>query len=227
MKSFAVVTGGGTGIGRAVALRLSRQENLSVLIIGRTLQSLQETQQLAEKPIAIVQADVSTAEGRDAILNAIPEHAHIAYLIHNAAIMDGSELKNISLESWRHQMAVNVEAPLFLTQKLLPFLKEGRILHISSGFAHMPTHGVGAYCISKAALYMMYKCLALELTNDHIAVGSLRPGPVDTPFQHKMRNFPPDIFPNVTKFIEMKKENTLNSPEKVAKFAEWVLLNTD
>lgn len=226
MKSYVVITGGGSGIGRAVAQRLA-QKNISVLIAGRSLQSLKETQSFAKDVINIVQADIATKEGREAILNAIPVNTKSAYLIQNAAIVEGCELKDVTLESWKYQMAVNLEGPLFLTQKLLPFLQGGRILHISSGFAHMAAAGLGPYCISKAAFYMMYKCLEVELNKMNIQVGSLRPGVVDTPFQEKMRSFPEEIFPAVEKFKTMKEEGNLQSSEKIARFIEWVLFNTD
>lgn len=227
MKAYVIVTGGGSGVGRALTLRLAKQKNLNVLITGRTLRSLKETQDLAGGNIDIVQADIGTEEGRAAIFKALPANANIAFLIHNAAIIEGCELKNVDLNSWRYQMAVNLEGPLFLTQKLLPLLKGARVLNISSGFAHMPSPGISPYCVSKAALHMLYKSLSLELAKDGIVVGSLRPGVVDTPFQEKMRSIPVEVFPAAPKFNAMKKDNALQSPEKIAKFIEWVLFKTE
>lgn len=227
MKSYVVITGGGSGVGRALAAKLTKHNNLSVLIAGRSHQSLEKTKLLGEDLIEIVQADIATEEGRNAISEAIPKNARIAYLVHNAAVVEGCELKDVSLESWRYQMAVNLEAPLFLTQKLLPRLENGRVLHMSSGFAQIPCQGIAPYCISKAALHMMYKCLSLEFNKMNIYVGSLRPGVVDTPMQEKLRSLSENIFPALPKFIAMKKENNIQQPEKIAKFIEWVLLHTD
>lgn len=227
MRPYVIITGGGTGIGRALALRWAKQKELSILIIGRTLATLQETQQKAENDIDIVRADIATEEGRQAILNALPHGANIRCLIHNATIVEEGELTDVSLRSWRYQIAVNLEGPLFLTQKLLPLLDGGRILHISSGYAHIPGQGIGPYCVAKAGLHMMYQCLAAELNQKNIYVGSLRPGVVDTPFQEKFRSFSEQIFPSAAKFKAMKAENSLQAPDKIAKFIGWVIFNTD
>ncbi|MCW5588641.1 MAG: SDR family NAD(P)-dependent oxidoreductase [Legionellales bacterium] len=227
MKSFAVVTGGGSGVGRALAINLAKDNNLQVLIVGRTLETLNKTKKLADNKIQIVQADIATELGRAAILEVIPKDARIKYLIHNAAVIEASELKDIQLKDWRYQVEVNLEAPLFLTQTFLPYLTNGPILNISSGFARIPAHGIAPYCITKAGLYMLYQCLSLELEQFNIKIGSLGPGVVDTPFQDKIRTFSAKTFPALPKFQALKENNKMNSPEKVAKFITWVLSATD
>jgi|SRR5579872_3168206 len=228
MESYAIVTGGGAGVGRSLAQLLSQHDNISVLIAGRKIETLKEAQAFNSSKIQIIQADVGTHEGRLAICKALPQQAKVTCLVHNAAIIEGCELRNVTLEDWRYQMAVNVEGPLFLSQLLLSRLVDnGRILHISSGFAHMASHGLGAYCVSKAALFMAYKCLAIELGKLNVHVGSLRPGLVDTSLQEKLRSLPSDVFPDVHKFQSFPKENKLQPPSKIAKFIEWVIFNTD
>ena len=81
---------------------------------------------MSPNQIEIVQADISNVEDRLKIFNVLPKDAKISCLIHNAVVIEATELKDITLESWRNQIAVNVEGPLFLTQLLLPFFKKWR-----------------------------------------------------------------------------------------------------
>ena len=224
--SYAVITGGGTGIGHSLATWLAENGH-KVFIIGRHIKPLKCTRKLFSNQIEIIQADISNPTGRLKIFNMMRKNAKISCLVHNAAIIESSELKNITLKSWQSQISTNVEGPLFLTQLLLPFLKNGgRVLHISSKLAHEPCHGIGAHCISKAALYMLYNCLKLELKKFDISVGSLRPGAVDTLTQKKVRSFPQATFPSLPIFKALKKDKKLQDPLNVARFIEWVLFNT-
>lgn len=184
---ISIITGGGSGIGRALAKRLSSRSK-PVLIVGRNLDSLLQTQEECIHPhlVQTVSADVSTEEGRQRIFNAVEnnndgdnnKNSHnsrenwVQALVHNAASIEPiGKLMDISLEEWRQHMATNVEGPLFLTKKLLPKLQPptsssmrcSRILHVSSGAAHHPYPGWGPYCTSKAALHMIYQLLSSEL----------------------------------------------------------------
>ena len=136
-------------------------------------------------------------------------------------------LSDIDLGAWRESVATNVEAPLFLTQGMLPKMQYGgRIMHISSGAAHRAMVGWGAYCASKSALYMIYEALSEELWNKHVFVGSVRPGVVDTPMQELIRQQPPELFPSVSRFIKLKENEQLYKPEDAADFILWALLET-
>ncbi|WP_290650772.1 SDR family NAD(P)-dependent oxidoreductase, partial [Aquisalimonas sp.] len=120
------------------------------------------------------------------------------------------------------------EAPLFLTQALLDRLQGGgRVLHISSGAAHHGYAGWGSYCASKAALHMIYQVLREELQDRGIAVGSVRPGVVDTPMQALVREQPPERFPMVQRFLDLHATGQLEDPQDVARFTAWLLLDVD
>lgn len=222
MNELAVVTGGGTGIGRALVQRLAT-EGLAVIAIGRRSAPLEVLAQLQPDRIEPRTADVATPEGRERVAEAVAGR-RIRYLLHNAGVLDPvAPLATVGLEEWRYAQAVNVEGPLFLTQRLLPHLTGGRVLHVSSGAAHHPIAGWGAYCTSKAALYMVYQVLDLELHARDIAVASVRPGVVDTPMQALIREQDSERFPDVERFRELKRTGGLTSPESVADFI-WQLL---
>lgn len=225
---YAVITGGGTGLGRALTLMLSLEPEMMVLITGRTDSTLEETQNINPQKIMRVVADIGTEGGREAVFNALPTDADIAYLVHCAASLAPKRLVDITLSEFREQMATNLEAPIFLTQKLLPYLHTGsRVLNISSGYAHKPGNGVSAFSIGKAALFMAYQCLAQELKGMGIHVGSLRPGLIDTNAQKILRETPPAVFPEQPTFVAFQQEGKLQPPLKPAAFAKWVLINTD
>lgn len=226
-KKIVLITGGGSGIGQALAWHLADRGN-TVLVTGRRLCALEKTKNKHEQNIQILRADVSKEKDREKIAARIAEQDYaIRFLVHNAALLEPVKpLLNISLQEWREHMAVNVEGPLFLTQSLLPYLQDGRILHISSGAAHNPYQGWGAYCTSKAALYMIYQVLRLELAEKNILVGSVRPGVVDTPMQDRVRQADKNIFPDLEKFEALKAENKLYPAQTVARFLAHLLLET-
>lgn len=226
MDSMVVITGAGTGIGQALAIKLANN-GYEVLGIGRRLELLQKTQEHNPTKIHVLQADISQVSDREKIVEQVAKINKKICIVHNAAMAEPiTLLKNLSLEDWRQHQAVNIEAPLFLTQILLPYLKNGRVLHISSGLAHYAMAGVGAYCISKAALHMLYLCYSEELKEFNIAVGSARPGVVDTPMQGVLRNQDKTELPQVENFIHFKESNALILPEDVADFLSWLLFKT-
>ena len=219
MGRIAIVTGGGTGIGRAIALEIARKKEMPVYIIGRRRKPLHETAEQFPQYIHPVQADVSTEEGRQTIADSLPQQDKVQILVHNAAVLGPVKpLVKITLQEWRQHQSINVEGPLFLTQKLIPRLKGGRILHISSGAAHHAYYGWGAYCTSKAALYMLYQVLKEELQKYDILVGSIRPGVVDTPMQDQVRQASADDFPAIERFFELKNSGRLLDPQVTARF---------
>lgn len=226
MRPLAIITGAGSGIGKALAVRLA-EKDVDVIAVGRKLSKLELTQKQNPERIKILQADVGNDDGREKIVNAISSGRSLKYLVHNAAVLDPVvPLSRMNIDDWRVHQAINVEGPLFLTQKLLPALKGGRIIHISSGAAHHPYAGWGAYSTSKAALYMLYLILREELKDTNIRVGSVRPGVVDTPMQDKIRGVSKSDFPALQKFISLKEQNKLSAPLMVAKFISWILLET-
>ena len=111
----------------------------------------------------------------------------------------------VSLDDWRSHMATNVEGPLFLTRELLPKLVEGsRVIQISSGAAHNGKKGIGLYCTSKAALFMLGQILKDELAKQGVWFGTVIPGQVDTPMQAEIRAIDPEIMPMVEQWREYK-----------------------
>ncbi|WP_133131062.1 SDR family NAD(P)-dependent oxidoreductase [Legionella yabuuchiae] len=219
-----IITGGGSGIGRALALNLAKREQ-SVLIIGRREKPLAETAAMHSN-LSFLCADVASREGRQRINQHLKSQQVLKGLIHNAGTIEPiAPITDIKELEWRINMATNVEAPLFLTQLLREPLKNGRILNIGSGAAYFAVKGWAAYCVSKAALAMLTKCWQLEV-ND-IVFASVMPGIIDTDMQALIRNANSMDHEKLEFFKTLKQDNKLLSPETVALFLCWLLMDID
>lgn len=222
MSQSIIITGAGSGIGRALTIRYAETDT-RVIAVGRREAPLNA---LAEAYPAVqpCPADVSTPEGQSAIERAAASGG-IHALIHNAGVIEPvGALLDQSSEAIRGHLAINLEAPIAISRRLRPMMAaDGRILHISSGAAHRALPGWGAYCISKAALHMAYAVLKAELAGTSLHVGSLRPGVVDTPMQTLIRAQSPEDFPAVARFRALKADDALTSPEDAARFIAAVV----
>ncbi|KNC86532.1 hypothetical protein SARC_01305 [Sphaeroforma arctica JP610] len=162
LNAYMLVTGGSRGIGAALCHHFSAL-GMTVIATGRSKRSLLDMRSKARKPenIVVCAENCATDEGRHQIAEFMHEQCagKLQYLIHNAGVLgtvDSAE--KIKLNEFRESMAVNAEAPFFLTQALLKEMVPGaRVLHVSTGAAHGGFHGWSLYCITKAAMLMVYK----------------------------------------------------------------------
>jgi len=219
-----LITGGGSGIGRSLALALA-QRGKEVLIVGRREQQLQETSSLSDR-INYLCADVSTLEGLDKIVAKVASVKCITALVNNAGVIEPIAcLKDMRLEDWHHTLRTNLDAALVLPQKLYSQLNQGRVLNIGSGAAYFPVQGWAAYCSSKAALAMMTRCWQLETKT--IAFASVMPGIVDTQMQTQIR-VGTEMDPSQVDFYkQLKQQDRLLTTETVAAFLTWLLLDVE
>lgn len=212
----ALITGGGSGIGQALTWQLA-QKGLKTIIVGRTVDRLNTTQQKYPNQIKTVVADIGQEQGRQAVIDAAQQATDLQYIIHNAALVKPfSPIQQLSLTQWQQAMAVNLEAPIFLSQQLIPMMATGRILHISTGLAHRAFAGMAAYCISKAALHMAYLVCQQDYAGSPIQFGSIMPGTVDTPMQQDLRSADQQDLPVQSFFKALEADDKLLSPAMVA-----------
>ncbi|MFI7000973.1 SDR family NAD(P)-dependent oxidoreductase [Nocardia sp. NPDC050175] len=186
-KTFAeqhiVVTGGGTGIGRAAALAFAEQGAASVTITGRRSEPLDEVAALHPAVIPVV-ADVATEAGTDAIAAAVQARGGtLDVLVHNAGVFGLTPLDDLDPADVRHQFEVNVFGPILLTAKLLPLLRSpgGNIVVVSSISARLASPEQSVYSASKAAVDSLIRSWAVELGPKGIRVNGVAPGNVRTP----------------------------------------------
>lgn len=219
-----IITGGGSGIGKALALALAKR-NKEVLIVGRREELLKDTAS-ASPLIQYLCADVSDPESLKAIKDKVAHLPQIHGLINNAGTISPIvALKDINSDAWHHAFKTNLDAALFLPQKLDHLLINGRVLNIGSGAAYFPIQGWSAYCVSKAALSMLTRCWQLESTS--IAFASVMPGIIDTDMQAIARSNDGMDKDRAGFYTRLKQENRLISPSTVAEFLTWLLLDVD
>jgi len=179
----AVVTGGGSGLGRAVALALAAQ-GAHVLVAGRRLDRCEETAgAIGEGRAVAVRADVTRQEDRELILRMCADRpGGLDILINNAGILESGTIETTDLEAWDRSLDVNLRAVFALTRLATPALvrRRGTIVNISSVAGLRPYPGLLAYCVSKAALDQLTRCLALELASKGVRVNAVNPGVVVT-----------------------------------------------
>jgi len=219
-----VITGGGSGIGRSLALSLAKRAQ-TVLIVGRREKLLQETAAFSSN-IQYFCADVSTLEGLEAIKNHLHDVSHVRALVNNAGTLNPlTPMKDIDSKDWHHALNTNLNAALFLPQKMYDKLANGRVLNIGSGAAHYAIRGWTAYCVTKAALSMLTKCWQLE--SDTIAFANVMPGIIDTNMQAIARSNDNPDYERINFYKRLKEEHRLVSPDTVAEFLTWLLLDVD
>lgn len=185
-KPFAgqtvVVTGGGTGIGRATALAFAELGCDTVIITGRRKERLDE---VAGKSRAIVPlaADVTTEDGAEAVAEAVRlSGGTLDVLVHNAGIFRFTPLNGIEPDTVRDVLDTNVLGPVLLTARLLPLLRSpgGGIVLVSSRGGHNPGPESSLYSASKAAVHSFTRSWAAELAPRGIRVNAVAPGFVRT-----------------------------------------------
>ena len=178
-----LVTGGGSGIGREIALLFSR-EGARVVIAGRRKEPLDAT--AAAGPagaIHCVAADVMKEDDRIRLLaSAVETLAGLDILVNSAGILESGSIQATSLDAWDRTMDINVRSLFALTRLALPHLiaSRGNIINLSSVAGPRPYPGLLAYCVSKAAVDQLTRCLSLELAPQGVRVNALNPGVVVT-----------------------------------------------
>lgn len=195
-------------------------------IVGRKAHSLEATAALlpntAAGSIVPCVADLSTTSGRDAVVACLDGVDDVSSLVHNAGVLTFGALIDVTVESYRTTMGVNVEAPIFLTQLLRPKLQRGaRVLLVSSAAAEQFFPTIGLYGLSKNALKFAHSGLNGELNADGIYVGYVNPGAVDTPMLKSMGESDLCMFNDFVK--GRLEEGDTHPPEELGTFLSWLL----
>ncbi|MBL1114457.1 SDR family oxidoreductase [Streptomyces sp. 110] len=179
----AVITGGGTGIGLATAVRLAA-EGAHVFITGRRKAELDAAvEAIGPAGATAVAGDVTNLADLDRLYDAVRARGRgLDVVFANAATADFATLEEVTEEHLDRTFAVNVRGKLFTVQKALPLLNEGAsvILNASTA-ADNGTEAFGVYAASKAAIRSFARTWANELKGRGIRVNAISPGPIDTP----------------------------------------------
>jgi NAD(P)-dependent dehydrogenase (short-subunit alcohol dehydrogenase family) len=179
-QQLAVVTGGNSGIGRAIAARL-RQEGATVVVSGRNHDSLATTER--ELGVRAIAADVSRIEDIERLFAEVASRfGPIDVLYANAGIFEPGALADVAEASFDRQFDSNVKGVYFTVQKALPHLRDGAAVVLTSSMVHdAGWPGLSVYAATKAAVRSLARSFSADLLDRHIRVNVLSPGVTDTP----------------------------------------------
>src|SRR6516225_4505854 len=187
-RKAAIVTGAGSGIGRAIAQRLA-EDGLAVAVLDLDERSAEqvadEIRQKGGEAIALGSVDVSErSQVDDAVGRVRKALGPVLVLINNAGVTGFKEFLKITDDRWDRIMQVNLNGPFYCTQAVLPDMVDagwGRVVNISSSSAQSGQPYMVHYVTSKAGLIGFTKALALEVGPKGITVNTIPPGFIDTP----------------------------------------------
>lgn len=186
----AIITGSGSGIGRAIAI-LFAKEGAKVVVTCRTIKSGEETVNSikeAGNEAIFIRTDVSKAEDVKHLIKAtIDSYGKLNVICNNAGIDEkNTPLAKVTEESFDRIMATNLRGVFLGMKYAVPEMLKlggGSIINISSMAADVGVRGHAPYCASKAGIVSMSRVVALEYASQNIRVNTINPGPVITPLQ--------------------------------------------
>jgi NAD(P)-dependent dehydrogenase (short-subunit alcohol dehydrogenase family) len=181
MERAALVTGGSSGIGLAIA-RMLRDEGFDLTLVSRRPERVEAA--AAELGAAAVAANMADADDCD---RAVAEHrdrfGRLDVLVNSAGIGIGGRVEDLPAKSLDLQLGVNLRGLFLVTQAAIPLLREshGWIVNLASIAGTVPTPGLATYGATKAAVIALTRSLNEELAADGVRAVALCPGFVDTP----------------------------------------------
>lgn len=215
----AVVTGGNSGIGLAVAQEFSRQ-GAKVAVFGRNRETLSEAEKSIPGEVLAVQGDIQRLEDIDKLFTQIKERfGKIDSLVVNAGVIKFGPITEVDEKAFDFQTNVNFKGAFFTIQKALPLLQDGgTIILVSSVAGIKGIAGASVYSATKAALRSLARTLTVELAPRRIRVNVLSPGPIDTPiFDRPDNGIPESEIENMkTQFGSMVPVGRMGSSEEMA-----------
>jgi NAD(P)-dependent dehydrogenase (short-subunit alcohol dehydrogenase family) len=223
---IALVTGASRGMGRAIALALAASGAQVIIHYGR---NADEAAAVVEQIRAnggkadAVGADLAAADGAHVLAAEVRNLSggRLDILVSNAGISNPSPIETLSVKDFDGLFAVNVRAPYFLVQQLLPIMGDGgAIVFVSSLGARAAVGTLAAYASTKAAINTLVKYLASALGPRGIRVNAVAPGVIDT----DMSNFTKTEAGRAT-VMAMQSLKRIGQPDDVASVVEFLVSN--
>lgn len=182
----AVISGAGSGIGRAIAVEYAKY-GAKLILSDLNPELLESTKNICTEygaEVINVVCDVSTPEGAvEAIQRCVSEFNGIDILVNNAGILTQGKCENISLSMWEKMINTDLRSVFLASQAAIPFMKaqkHGRIINISSQLGIKGGDELSHYAAAKAGVIGLTKSLAIECAPFNVLVNAIAPGPIET-----------------------------------------------
>jgi len=228
-NKLALITGGGRGIGRAIAM-LFAQHGARVAVAARTREQVDSVAQEIGSSARALVCDVSSPESVTQMFADIRPDI----LVNNAGIAESAPFVNTSDELWQRHLAINLSGTFYCTRAALPAMLEqrwGRIINIASIAAKAGAPYIAAYAASKHGVLGLTRSVALEVASSGVTVNAICPGYVDTEMVERgVERITARTGRSAEEALDalkrMSPQNRLVTPEEVASLA-WLLASED
>lgn len=225
----ALITGGGRGIGRAVADELATH-GATVVLAARSAAEVHvaaEDLRLRGAVAWDLVCDVANPEDVRALVErVVDECGSVDILINNAGILSPMGMTwEVDPEEWAYNIHVNLVGAFRVTHAVLPLMIEeggGRIINVSTSAARSAIPGWSAYSAAKAGLDHFTRVLAAEVHPHGVRVNAVYPGATDTRMQAEIRGASDEQFPNAEGFRRRHAEGQLRDPREPAELIFWL-----
>jgi len=228
-KKVALITGAGSGIGRAEAI-LFAKEGAKVVVMGRISTKLQSTVSKIERKGGVatcVTGDVSVPEDvKDAIATTISRYGGLDIVVNSAGIDPKFALLDTPEDLWDEVMAVNLKGAFLLSKYAVPEMVKrggGSIVNIGSTSSFFGYQGFSAYCASKGGLLLLTKVMALELGPKNIRVNIICPGDTRTPMFNRSLSGSRNPDKAYRSIVELNPLGRIASTQDVANIALFLV----
>jgi len=222
-EKVVVVTGAGTGIGRAVAQRFAK-EGAKVLILGRTENTLKETAE-ADEDISYVVADIEKDEDIEKVVSEVKEkYGRLDILVNNAGWAPVTSFSDVRMDEYDKVFGINVRALVNITLHMLPMLKEskGNVINMSSVICKNHLLNMSMYAGTKAAVEIFTQIWAKELAPEGVRVNAIGVGSIETPIYGKTELSDSGIKEHIEKITKAIPQGHFGKPEDIAAVAAFL-----
>jgi len=221
---IAIITGAGSGIGRACALALAR-EGTKVALVGRRKSLLEEVAHEIGDSAFVLAADISKKDEIDRIVEQTVAHfGSLNVLLNNAGVLHIGTVEQITEEQWDETFNINVRGLWLLSRAVLPPMRKaggGSIINMASVLGINGARNRASYAPSKGAVVLLTKCMAIDHGHENIRVNAICPSFVETDLTAAVISKAPDPSLVRSERISVHPIGRLGQPEDIAGLAVY------